>query len=56
MKLFTMFSITFIFYYILGCLFNINLGVHKAGEYMKSYMTPGKNNTPALEWGAQTKA
>ena len=56
MKLFIMFSITFIFYYILGCLSNINFGVHKAGEYMKSYMTPGKNNTPELERGAQTKA
>lgn len=38
MELVIMFSITLIFYYILGCLFNIKLWVHKAGEYMRSYM------------------
>ena len=43
MKLFTMFSITLIFYYILGCLFNINFGVHKAGEYMRSYMDKNRH-------------
>lgn len=33
-----MFSITLIFYFILGCLFNIKLWVHKSGEYMRSFM------------------